>query len=120
LGFFSAGCARTKVSTSIAVAEQARVVVVNLSEYEWQISVTSQHGGPAHAARVAPRASFDLAVPAGDYWVEQTVLAAGLATDNSRRFPLRVAARQTYRWALATLLSDSNDEFGVPRETAQR
>lgn len=95
----------------------ATVAVANLSDFTWRIAVTARSGGMARTAQLAPRATCELVVPAGDYQIEQTLLAAGRGPDVTRRFPLHVAAGQTYRWPLATLLSasaDADDGAGDP------
>jgi hypothetical protein len=50
--------------------------------------------------------SIEVELPAGDCEVEQTMLADGAGSETTRRFTMQLAAGQSYRWRLMTLLSD--------------
>jgi hypothetical protein len=99
---FLGGCKRAQ--SSAASADHAHVMVVNLSDYEWQITVTSKKGGQASASRLSARASLKVDLPAGDYVIEQTALAKNMS-EATRHFDARLESGLTYRWRLATLLS---------------
>jgi hypothetical protein len=115
-----AGCGQRKISLPTTDAGSATVAVVNLSDFEWRIVVTAQHGGLTRTAQLARRAECDLVVPAGDYLIEQTLLAPEAGADTTRRFPLQVAAGKKYRWPLATLLSAEADDPAPGGEGAGR
>ena len=115
---FLVGCRPHPDSAPAAGADSATVAVVNLSDFEWRIVVTAQRGGLTRTAQLAPRAACDLVVPAGDYLIEQTLLAPEAGADATRRFPLRVAAGKKYRWPLATLLSADADDLPAAGEGA--
>lgn len=98
----AAGCASsTVVPESRPVA---RLLVENLTDYAWRITVTAAAGPESSTAEVPARGFAEVALSGGDYVIEQA--ARGPGADLSRRLPARLEAGQSYQWRLGTLLSD--------------
>jgi hypothetical protein len=83
----------------------ARLTMLNTSDCEWQVVITSVASGDQGTWKVPVAKSIVVELAGGDYAVEQTMLADGAAPDATRRFTMRLAAGQSYRWRLMTLLS---------------
>lgn len=97
----AAGCASsTVVPESRPVA---RLLVENLTDYAWRISVTATAGPEASTAEVPARGFVEVMLGGGDYVIEQAARGAG--ADLTRRLPARLEAGQSYQWRLGTLLS---------------
>ena len=103
--FFS-GCA-APAQVQPAAPPLAHLVVINETDYAWQLTLTRVTGQSAHGYRLQPRATLSLDLVGDDYVIEQTALAENGAVALSRKVPARLDAGQTYRWRLATLLSES-------------
>jgi len=98
----AAGCASSSVVPE--PPRVARLLVENLTDYAWRITVIAAAGPEAGAAEVPARGFAEVAVGGGDYVIEQTARGAG--AELSRRLSARLEAGQTYQWRLGTLLSD--------------
>lgn len=85
---------------------RARLVVENLTDYEWRVTVTATAGPEAHEARMSPRKTLEVTLAGGDYVMEQAVVAGGAGSGLARRVPARFEPGQAYCWRLVTLLSD--------------
>ena len=83
----------------------ARLTMLNTSDCEWQVVITSVASGNQATWKVPVKKSVEVELAGGDYAVEQTMLADGAGPDATRRFTIRVGAGQSYRWRLMTLLS---------------
>ena len=101
--------------TAPAAASGARLVVENLTDYEWHIAVAATAGAETQASRVRARSSVAMNLAGGDYVIEQTVVAENAGSELTRRLPARLAPGQAYRWRLVTLLSDPAGEAGRDR-----
>lgn len=104
-----AGCATPPIAVAPAPVA-ARLAVVNLTPYAWRIAVAPAAGGEARVVRIEPRGTAELELPGGDYRIEQAILASAEQPEATRRFPARLDAGQTYRWPLATLMSEAEDD----------
>jgi hypothetical protein len=113
-GLVAAGCAmvRPPTVTALPAARGARLVIENLTDYEWRIAVAATAGTETLASRVSARSSAEINLAGGDYVIEQTVVAENAGTELTRRLPAQLAPGQTYRWRLVTLLSDPAGEAG--------
>ena len=110
---FLGGCA-TPTPTPVAVKvppQLAHLVVLNLTDYEWQISIAGTASEKINDFKLEARASRTLDIPGGDYVIKQTVLSEGAAKELSREIPAKFDPGQVYRWRLVTLLSEPS---GVP------
>jgi hypothetical protein len=107
------GC--TAVRQPAAAGPVAHVVVVNLSDSEWQIAIAPAGGGEARVLRLQARASQKVELSAGDYAIEQTLLAGNPGPASTRRLSAKLDPGQTYRWRLVTLLSALPGDIGRER-----
>jgi hypothetical protein len=98
----AAGCASSTVVPE--PPRVARLLVENLTDYAWHITVTAAAGSETGVAEVPARGFAEVTVGGGDYFIEQAARGAG--AELSRRLPARLEAGQTYQWRLGTLLSD--------------
>lgn len=98
------GCASPVVET--AAAAPAKLVMTNLSGHPWRVAVTAAAGGRVSTAQLSPREECTLSLPPGVYDIDQTLLAIDNTPERTRHLSCRLEAEQTYRWQLATLLSD--------------
>jgi len=107
-GLLVAGCATPALPLSpVAAVTGAHLVVINLTDYEWNLVIARTGGGESHFSRLQPRATLTVDLRGGDYLIDQSVLPAGAAPELSRRIPARLEAGRNYRWRLGTLLSDA-------------
>jgi hypothetical protein len=83
----------------------ARLLVENLTDYEWDVAVAATAGTEVCSARVPARGSIALNLAGGDYVIEQTARLERARPALVRKAPARLEPGQTYRWRLATLLS---------------
>ena len=104
-GLFFSGCA-APVPVPPPALPPAHLVVINETDYEWQLTVTRVSGKTAQAYRLQSRATLSLELTGGDYEIEQTALSENPAPELSRKLPVRLDSNQTYRWRLMTLLSE--------------
>lgn len=88
----------------------AHFVVVNLSDCEWQIAIAPSGGGEARALRLPGRDTQKIDLAAGEYVIEQTMLARDAGPASTRRLTIRLEPGQTYRWRLVTLLTAPTGE----------
>lgn len=98
---FLAGCS---AMPEAGATRLARLVVHNLTDYEWRVTVTPAGGGIPVVTNLAARQTVALTLAGGDYRLEQRAMKTG--ADLQRHVPVTVAAGQTYDWPLVTLLSD--------------
>lgn len=103
-GLCGGGCDRAP-SDHAGLRRGATVQVVNLSDYEWVVTLRQAGNQRSRTARLAPRARQTVVVPGGDYLVEQVAAGGELAAVGPRRFSTRLEAGETYRWPVTTLLS---------------
>ena len=106
LGGLFAGCASPDPKPSSAPAAPAHLTVINQTDYAWHLVVRRSSGAGAGDFRVQARATLSIDLAAGDYVIEQTELSADAGPALSRQIPTQLVAGQTYRWRLATLLSE--------------
>jgi len=116
----AAGCATVPpvAPTVPAAAPRARLAIINLSNYEWHIAITSLAGSEHCDAPVPARGSVNIDLAGGDYIIEQAVTSGGAPDAMVRRVPARLDAGQVYRWRLDTLLSDSSGDPADDKPTA--
>jgi len=88
------------------VSAGAHLLVTNQTDYDWNIHIASASGTEMSDTAVAPRATLSINLKGGDYVIDQSVTTAGATAVQTRRIPTHLAAGQTYRWRLDTLLSD--------------
>jgi hypothetical protein len=114
LVFLLSGCAAPESAPVRASPLPAHLVVINETDYEWRLAIRRAPDGPGRDVQVLARASQTLDLPGGDYMIEQTMLATSAAPALSRKISSRLEPGQTYRWRLATLLSESDGDAGAP------
>lgn len=100
----AAGCASTSVVPE--PKPTARLIVENLTDYVWHVSVTAAAGPESRTTEIPARGFGEVTVAGGDYVIEQVVRSAGAGAELARRLPARLEPGQTYQWRLGTLLSD--------------
>ena len=108
------GCAAPQVAVEKPLSPAAHLVVLNLSDYEWHISIARSFGESAADFHLNARASRTIELAAGTYSIEQTALSLGTAPEMSRKIPATLEAGQTYRWRLVTLLSEQQGSSDSP------
>lgn len=106
------GCATPAPSTPAAAttAPVTHLVIINQTNYDWHIAISSASGQETFNSPVRPLATVKIDLAGGDYLIEQTVTSAAAAPGLTRRIPARLEPGQTYRWRLDTLLSDSSGD----------
>ncbi len=104
---FLASCAAPVTPVVEAPRSPAHLVVINQTDYEWHMIIGHESGPPVRDFRLQARASLTVDLPAGDYSIEQTALSENATPELSRKISSRLESGQTYRWRLATLLSES-------------
>ena len=67
-----AGCPSV-VQTSARAA--AQLIVINLTDNDWRVTVSSTDGILVSSARIDARKTVPLKIPAGEFAIEQVVLA---------------------------------------------
>lgn len=102
-----AGCA-SGVQTSARA--DAQLIVINLTDNDWRVTVSSPGGILVSSARIDARKTVPLKIPAGEFAIEQVVLAPDGSGGLTRRFPVHFAAGKVYRWRLATLQAEEGPE----------
>lgn len=100
-----ASCAAPAPVALSAPSLPARLIVINQTDYEWHLAISRPSGESVHDSRLKPRASLAVDLAGGDYTIEQTALAEN-APELTRKISAKLDAGQTYRWRLATLMSD--------------
>ena len=108
----TAGCISPRPPPAAIPPVVARLLVENLTDYEWHIAVAAAIGPETREARVAARSSIEVTLAGGDYVIEQTVVTGIAGGGLARRLPARLEPGQTYRWRLGTLLSDPAGNAG--------
>jgi hypothetical protein len=108
--FFLVRCThdRSPRSTSANASDEtqaAHLTMLNSSDCEWRIVITSMAGGDRRSWKMPVAKSLDVELAGGDYQVEQTMVTTGVGSDETRRFSMRLVTGQSYRWRLMTLLS---------------
>jgi len=103
-----AGCAAPMTVAPRPAAGVAHVALINFTGRAWLISLRAAGGGEVRSGRIAAAATIDLPLSAGDYVIEQTLLASDGAVAATRQLAVHFDAGERYRWPLATLLSDGN------------
>lgn len=102
------GCTTAELPGS--AGPRAHFVVVNLSDCEWQIAIDPGGGGEGRALRLPGRGTQQIDLAAGDYVIEQTMLARNAGPASTRRLTIKLEPGQTYRWRLVTLLTAPTGE----------
>ena len=103
---FAPGCTAPAENPAAAPPLRvARVELVNLSDCDWNISISSPRGPDAHAVRLPARETLRVDLPGGDYEITQTALNGIAGPAATRHFPAHLAAGESYRWRHATLLA---------------
>lgn len=92
----------------------ARLLVVNQTNYEWHLVIASTAGPERVESTVLPRDTVRIALAGGDYLIGQSTTAGRAAAGLAREIPAHLAAGQTYRWRLDTLLSDTTGDPPPP------
>ena len=95
----------------------ARLTLLNTSDCEWQIVITSVASGDRGTWKLPVAKSIEAELAGGDYVVEQTMLTDGVGADATRRFSMQLEAGQSYRWRLMTLLSEEAVDGRTPEKT---
>lgn len=101
------GCVATTPAPLTFPRPEAHLVLVNLAAQAWEVSLVPAAGAQARVEQVAPQATREVALPAGEYSIEQVLLAAGGNRAAARRLVVRLEAGRTYRWPLAILEPDA-------------
>lgn len=109
-----AGCAGPAVAPVKVPPAPAHLVVINQTDYEWRLTIDRASGELVRTVRVLARVSETIDVSGGDYVIEQTMLPTASAPELSRKISSRFEPGQTYRWRLATLLSQPNGNSDAP------
>jgi len=91
----------------------AHLVVINQTDYEWRMVISRALGETAQDFRLPARGSHTVDLPAGDYVIEQAALTENAAPELSRKISSRMESGETYRWRLATLLSEPSTNDGT-------
>jgi hypothetical protein len=112
--FLLPGCAAPELAPVKAPPPPAHLVVINQTDYEWRLVINRPPGDSMMDIRVLARASQTIDLAGGDYVIEQTMLPKTNAPELSREISSRLESGQTYRWRLATLLSDSTGNSDAP------
>lgn len=87
----------------------ARLMVHNLTGYEWRVTVAPAGGGEPVVSHVAARQTATIELAGGDYVIEQVVLSTKADADLIRRLPARFSAGKIYEWELVTLFSEPGE-----------
>ena len=100
------GCTTSPSVQTVEDKSWARLVMENRTDYVWHLSATSD-SGKTSKVRLDRRATLTLALPAGDYRVEQST-DAGVPDGPLlvRTLPIVLLAGMSYHWPLLTLLAD--------------
>lgn len=114
LVFLLPGCAAPELATVEAPPPPAHLVVINQTDYEWRLVINRPPGESMTDIRVLARASQTIDLAGGDYMIEQTMLPPTPAPELRREIFSRLAPGKTYRWRLATLLSEPNGDSVAP------
>lgn len=113
-GLLFAGCASpTPVAENFA-SRPAHLVVINLTDYRWRITITRPRAVPTTDFEVNARESRSIDLAGGEYTIRQTVLSEGAAKELSREIPAKFEPGENYRWKLATLLSEAPEVPATP------
>ena len=94
----------------------AHLTMLNSSDCEWRIVITAAAGGKKYVWRLPVVKSGEVDLEEGDYAVEQTMLTGGPESGATRRFSMRLAGGQSYRWRLMTLFSDEMIDTRLSKE----
>lgn len=104
------GCEVTRVVTFDHDRTRARLSVVNLSDYQWQVSASSvAPQATGFRCTVAPRATMRIDVDPGTYQITQMVLSESELEQTKRELEATFAVGNEYRWLLTTLLTESQN-----------
>lgn len=110
------GCALVGMLLAVGCAKKApashqpapaHLVVINVTDYAWRLAITAADGADPRSEQVPPRAELTIKLAGGNYEVEQASVSANATPDLTRRMSFRLESGLTYRWRLATLLSDN-------------
>lgn len=113
-GVILGGCATPTPVVEKADGAPAHLVVMNLTDYRWHITIAHSPAPRAADFEVEPRQSRSIDLASGEYSIRQTVLSEGAANELSRELPAKFAPGESYRWRLATLLSDTTEPPNAP------
>lgn len=108
------GCSSPPVVSEKVASPPAHLAVVNLTDYRWRITIVHSSAPPTADFQVAARESQSIDLAGGDYIIKQTVLSPDAASELSRELPAKLESGESYRWKLATLLSETPDTPVLP------
>lgn len=118
VGLFLVVRCRQEANSGKNLAEERKQIahlnVLNVSNCEWRVVITPRSGGDGLTLKLRLDQSLDVELPSGEYEVEQTMVVADTNPEATRRFSMKLAAGENYRWRLVTLLSGSAETKGQP------
>lgn len=114
-----AGCESTRVGVVDRPTDRARLVVSNLSQYDWIVEVRREGGRDEVRFVILPRAVVRVDLTPGRYAIVQSISAAAELAEPVRREQASFEAGGTYRWRLATL-HGANGEAEPPPTAGPR
>lgn len=88
-----------------------RLTMANEGTCDWMITVKPVDGSEGDQWKVPTGKSAEVVLVAGDYQVEQKMLALDFGAAPVRRFQMKLEAKQNYRWRLVNLLSSDAKEL---------
>jgi len=103
------GCSSPAGVAEKGASPPVHLVVINLTDYRWRITIVHPPALPTADFQVNARESQSIDLAGGDYIIRQTVLSPGAASELSRELPAKFESGESYRWKLATLLSETPD-----------
>lgn len=113
-GLLLGGCASPTPIAENSASRPAHLVVMNLTDYRWRIMIARRPAAPATEFEVGARESRSVDLASGEYTIRQTVLSEGAAKELSRELPAKFESGESYRWRLATLLSQAPEVPAAP------
>jgi hypothetical protein len=108
------GCGSPAPISKNTERQPAHLVVMNLTDYRWRITIARLPAPPTADFQVEARESRSIDLAGGEYTIRQTVLSEGAASELSRELPAKFESGENYRWRLATLLSEAADPAPSP------
>ena len=102
----TSGCATSTLAVAETGQTPAHVVVANRTDYTWKLTFALK-GQVALSATLLPRQTVDLALDAGEYRIEQSVVGGTDDSHLAQALTERFEEGRTYRWPMVTLLSDA-------------
>ncbi|MFT3782658.1 MAG: hypothetical protein QM790_11645 [Nibricoccus sp.] len=113
-------CSRRAVETketnpTVIPKDAAKLVTVNDGTCSWRVTVALRNGGEPQQWKLEIGKSKEVILPAGDYDIEQRLLAEA-GGSQARRFQVKLEAGEVYRWRLVNVLSSDSQELRIPVE----